>query len=376
MLKRMKVFSLGLGLLGFALTAPQFAVGKAQGPCVDCHTMHNSQNGVELIAAPQGALVNKTGGCIGCHTGSNTGLNNTPYVLSLTANYGSDTLAGGNFRWVQTNDTFGHNVLGVADVDAINTLGMTPPGWNTGFDANGQITMVGSWAQQLTCAGTYGCHGEHGDGSTLIDDFTAISGSHHADDAAIDGSTAAKSFRFLYGIIGYEDSDWEYTNDSTDHNQYYGYDRTNDTPPGVGSEGAKSINYLCAECHGDFHSGAADDKGADTANTAGSAWLRHPTDYDMNNLAITTEYRSYGDGGVGIYNPDVPVATDRAVALAAPVTDVFATAGDAIVNCISCHRAHGSPNADLLRWDYSTCSAGADSAACGCFACHTTKDAG
>lgn len=374
MLKRMKVLSLGLGLLGFALTAPQFAVGKAQGPCVDCHTMHNSQDGADLIAAPQGALVNKTGGCVGCHTGANSG-GNIPYVFSATATYGTNTLAGGNFRWVVAgDDTAGHNVVGLNSSDA--TLGETPPGWNSAFDANTQVTEAGTWTTQLTCAGTYGCHGIHDDGSgTVVDDFTAISGSHHADDAAIDGSTAAKSFRFLYGIIGYEDSDWEYTNDSTDHNQYYGYDRTNDTPPGIGSEGAKSINYLCAECHGDFHSGAADDKGADTANTAGSAWLRHPTDYDMNNLA-GTEYASYGDGGVGVYNPDVPVATDRAAALAAPIDDVFATAGDAIVNCISCHRAHGSPNADLLRWDYSTCEAGTNDAACGCFACHTTKDAG
>ncbi|MBU4262708.1 MAG: hypothetical protein KKC76_12705 [Proteobacteria bacterium] len=372
MIKKMKVFSLGLGLVGLALMAPQLVGAKAQGPCVDCHTMHNSQDGAAIVVAgPQGALVNKSGGCVGCHTGANSG-GNIPYVFSTAATYGTDTLAGGNFRWVVAgDDTVGHNVVGLNSVDA--TLGETPPGWNATFDANTELNgAAATWTAQLTCAGTNGCHGIHEDGGS-VDDFTAISGSHHADDSSIDGSTAAKSFRFLYGIIGYEDSDWEYTKSSSDHNQYYGYDRTNDTPPASGSEGAKGINYLCAECHGDFHSGAADDKGADTANTAGSAWLRHPTDYDMNNLP-GTEYSAYGTDGT--YLPLIPVATDRTAALAAPVSDVNATAGDAIVNCISCHRAHGSPYADLLRWDYSTCEAGADDAACGCFACHTTKDAG
>ncbi len=47
-----------------------------------------------------------------------------------------------------------------------------------------------------------------------------------------------------------------------------------------------------------------------------------------------------------------------------------------IVTCLSCHRAHGSPYADLLRWDYDTMIAGnaGDATGKGCFVCHTTKD--
>jgi hypothetical protein len=374
MIKKMKVFSLGLGLIGVALMAPELVVGKATGPCVDCHTMHNSQDGADLFDSPSGALTN--GGCIGCHTGTNASGGNIPYVLSSVApTYGTNTLAGGNFYWVLTDDTTGHNVVGLDGVNDTSdaVLGFDPPGFNADFDANTRLNGGdAAWTTQLTCAGTNGCHGEHDDGGVDVDDFTAISGSHHADDSAIDGSTTAKSFRFLYGIIGYEDSDWEFETAANNHNQYYGYDRTTDTAPAAGSEGAKSINYLCAECHGNFHSGAGD-LGADSGDDANSAWLRHPSDYDMNNLA-GTEYSDYG--GDGTYQPLVPVATDRAAALAAPVSNVFSNAGDAIVNCISCHRAHGSPYADLLRWDYDDCDAGADNAACGCFQCHTTKDAG
>jgi len=374
MIKKMKVFSLGLSLVGLALMAPQLVGAKAQGPCVDCHTMHNSQNGVDLYDSPGGALTN--GGCIGCHTGTNVSGGNIPYVLSSGApTYGTNTLAGGNFYWVLTDDTTGHNVVGLDGTNDTSdaVLGFDPPGFNPNFDANTQVNGGNAaWTTQLTCAGTNGCHGQHQVGGVDVDDFTAISGSHHADDSAIDGTTTAKSFRFLYGIIGYEDSDWEFETSSNNHNQYYGYDRTNDTPPAAGSDAAKSINYLCAECHGNFHSGAGD-LGADTGDDAASAWIRHPTDYDMNDLT-GSEYLDYG--GDGTYQPLVPVATDRTAALAAPLSNVFANNGDAIVNCISCHRAHGSPYADLLRWDYDDCDAGSDNAACGCFQCHTTKDAG
>lgn len=374
-----KALTVCVGLMGVAFLAPDSVRGKATGPCVDCHTMHNSQDGADLFGSPSGALTND--GCIGCHSGTNVSGGNIPYVLPVSGGsvtYGTNTLAGGSFYWVLTDDATGHNV---AQLDGTNdspdgTIGLTPPGWNADFNANTQVTEAGTWGTQLTCAGTYGCHGEHEiAGYTVVDDFTAISGSHHADDSAIDGSTTAKSFRFLYGIIGNEDADWEFTNSSTDHNQYYGYHRANDTPPVVGSDGAKSINYLCAECHGNFHSGAGD-LGADTGDTAASAWLRHPTDYDMNVLDAGSEYASYG--GTGTYQVIAPVATDRTTAgvVTVTVSNVFANAGDAIVNCISCHRAHGSPYADLLRWDYGTCESGTDNAACGCFECHTTKDAG
>ncbi|MDD2558383.1 MAG: cytochrome c3 family protein, partial [Desulfuromonas sp.] len=53
--------------------------------------------------------------------------------------------------------------------------------------------------------------------------------------------------------------------------------------------------------------------------------------------------------------------------------------GKDMVMCLSCHRPHGSPYADMLRWDYSAQISGEPSPSethTGCFFCHTTKDDG
>ncbi len=357
---------------------------RVQGPCVNCHTMHNSQNGAAVVSnGPYRALTK--GDCVGCHTGTFPDGKNIPYILSDSGapSYGSfgisgNTLAGGNFYWVARdggNDpTKGHNVVYLADEDT--NIGKTPPGWdNANFPAAGDSNQLvaggeASWSKQLTCAGKYGCHGKHED----EDDFRSISGAHHADDSTIDGSTVGKSFRFLYGVIGIEDSDWEYQPTSTEHNQYYAVDRADTFIDNPANADPKSINYLCAECHGHFHSGVGNSDGADDEDsTVGSPWIRHPSDFDMNNVK-TKEYGNYPGpfGSAGTYWPAAPVGSDD---LSAGVrSQVLQTDDDAIVLCISCHRAHGSPYADLLRWDYGECNASSGSAGnCGCYACHTTK---
>ncbi len=353
------LFCLGLLLL------PVPGMAKVTGQCAQCHTMHNSQGGapmaVDIAGNPQTAP-NQTllrYGCVACHTGTNDGTNNIPYVNSTTApTYGADgttgnTLAGGNFYWVAAaggaSDAMGHNVAsdGLATQDA--TLGNTPPG------GTGPLTS------QLTCAGTTGCHGDR----TKDSDFGAMSGTHHADDSVIDGTTVARSYRFLDGVLGLEDPDWEYLPTATSHNQYKGFDRTSDTELAVGS-----ISNLCAHCHNDFHDGSGNVGGtAPAANPFSSPWVRHPTDFDMGNTAAGSEYRNYGGAGVNAYVVAAPVAS-------VDVSTVLSTVtfnDDTIVTCISCHRAHGTPYPDLLRWDYSSISAGGGGSG-GCFECHTTKN--
>ncbi len=333
-----------------------------QGLCVDCHTMHNSQggfqvaNGTVYVGGPIPGLLNTD--CIGCHTGVNDGTNPTPYVYStLPPNYGTNgfgtdgnTLAGGNFYWVTQNDDRGHNVLGVASQDG--TLGTTPPGGT-------------AMLQQLHCAGTYGCHGDSG----IVDDIKSLLGAHHSDDSIIDGSTVGKSYRFLKGVLGYEDRDWEFQPTPSEHNQYKGVDRTSET-----EVDPSTISGFCARCHGDFHSGQNISGGI-----WGSPWLRHPTDYDLGNTDATSEYRDYPGvlvgqtiNGVtyttGTYAPEVPLGS---VDVSAPKSTVTFN-GDAIITCITCHRAHGSPYPKGLRWDYWGWPG--NGKLNGCNACHTTKD--
>jgi hypothetical protein len=376
MSSKRNVIMLGLLLLGFICWLPGSAMAKVAGQCADCHTMHNSQDGADVVGTgPFNALTK--GDCVGCHTGTNTEGHNIPYVDDSTGtpNYGAsdfgtdgDTLAGGSFYWLRTDlDSYGHNVVGIKATDG--DIGQTPPGFDATFSANGQVGST--WASnQLTCAGTYGCHGNH----TNADDFADISGAHHADDSTIDGSTVGKSFRFLNGILGLEDPEWEFTPTTALHNQYKGDGRSDDT-----ATDTSTISYLCAECHGIFHSGAGD-SGKDGADLGGadfgSPWLRHPTDFDLGD-ATGAEYADYpGDFGTaqGDYSVVAPVGSADVSAVLSTVTTGSAD-GTAIVTCISCHRAHGTPYADLLRWDYAAnCNVGDTDQDCGCFACHTTKD--
>ncbi len=353
-----KGMKLMLALVAVGCMLPGAAYARVSGQCSNCHTMHNSQDGDVFpgnTATPNEALT--IGDCQGCHTGANSGaVGSVPMVQGTAApTYGTNTLAGGSFWWVsQTGgDATGHNVAGFAGVDGDLA---TPPGDS------------GSFANQLTCAGTQGCHGDR----TVTGDFAAISGSHHADDTTITGANSGTSYRFLNGILGIEDADWEFTatDGTVDHNQYYGVARTADT-----EDDTDTISALCADCHGEFHSGAGD---LGTARDAGfsSPWIRHPTDIDMN--AVGGEYAAYNDptGTNGNeYSVVAPVASNN---MANGVLDsVLDAPGDAVVTCISCHRAHGTPNDDLLRWDYSTVQAhttATDDNNDGCFICHTTKD--
>jgi len=337
---------------------PGHTLAKVEGLCSNCHTMHHSQNGGVLSewgeSGPYKALL--INDCLGCHMGTNDGTNQTPHVFSSTAPTYGDTgtegncLAGGNFYWVtQANgDVAAHNVAGLANADV--TLS-TPPGFDgTYTDYEGNAAGEGSWAagQQVTCAGTYGCHGHH----NIDDSVKAIYGGHHAAGSTIDGSSVGNSYRFLMGILGMEDTDWEYQPTSTAHNQYYGVDR------GAVPD-RQTINYLCAECHGDFHS----------ISGAGSSspWLRHPTDFDMGNTGTSSEYRNYPGDVSHTYSVVAPVANTDVSSVISTVTFT----DDTIVTCISCHRAHGTPYFKLMRWDYKNWPGGGTN---GCNICHTEKD--
>lgn len=310
------------------------------GACSDCHTIHNSQGDVlvayklnttysgfvEDIYPNEMLLVSD---CVGCHTstGSSTIVSSVPIIFNTGAF--SSPLAGGNFSYVRTDDAYGHNVSGIKTSDL--TLGFTPPG---GSD-------MGS---QLTCAGALGCHGDR----TAGDNYTAMSMAHHKDDTGgITGTSVGLSYRFLNGVLGKEDSNWEQDNINTSHNEYKGSSSTS----------SDTISYLCAQCHGKFHTWQG---GALEVGTA-SPWLRHPTDIV---LPGSGEYSSYLT-----YSMIVPVA--RPDTDTVPVTSQVIPGTD-IVMCLSCHRAHASPNFKMLRWDVKSTSL--STAISGCNVCHTSKN--
>jgi len=269
--------------------------------------------------------------CLGCHSspGSETIENKTPIVYN-TGGYPSRPLAGGNFYWVAQGsayDQMGHNIYRVSSAD-------------------GQLTEAPGNEGKVSCAGCHlslaaspennsykknGCEGCH------------LEVSHHKE---------TKAYRFLAGckggsyyVEGVGDENWEQSPTSQNHNVYQGGDNLGYTW-GTHLNTTNSISAFCAGCHVKFHLGSY--------IGSQSPWLRHPIDIL---LPQTGEY--------GEYNPNTAYSNQAPVAYQNPASPSRA---EAVVMCLSCHRAHGSPYSDILRWDYDTM--GQDE---GCLTCHTQK---
>ncbi len=339
-------------------------LAKVTGECVNCHTMHNSQGGADMATfggetGPNNALTR--GSCVGCHSNTTSdtikvlGSSRIPVVYNTVPPV--KELAGGNFYWVITNGMeYGHNVLSIPDMPS---------------DELTKAPGIPLSADDPTCGG---CHRK-------IDDCTSCHmPAHHADDSTpIVGETGGW-YRFLDpgsyfhdgagGVEGLEELDWEQTKDELKHNEYKGGVLTSSGGHGVD----KSMSDYCAGCHQKFHD-------TDFVGTS-SPWLRHPNNYALP-ADTDKEYYLYNtqDGGStkGPYNPEAPVARPVLTGYTEPSSTV--TPGTDQVFCLSCHRPHGTPYKDILRWAYDpddggvieagTTGAGAGT---GCFICHTTKD--
>lgn len=339
---------------------PKLTLATVTGPCANCHTMHNSQDGgANMLSGqtgPQDLLLK--GDCMGCH-----GIGTSKIVLLGTSEvpqvYHSDAtgdLAGGNFKYIDTGgDNRGHNVVELGNPE--ETLS-EPPGHHS----------PSSIEVNITCSGITGCHGKRSSGQIL-------KGAHHKNvDGKLDTADQVyNSYRFLYGVKGYENTTGSYkwqNYDKDNHNEYFGAT----TPMTFGgncsichtAQGVQPTNHtisgFCGTCHREFHTVSG--IGGDTS----TPFERHPTDVI---LPASGEYANYN--GVGNqYSVQAPVARttvpDSIGNTVTPATDV--------VMCLSCHMAHASNYPDMLRWDYDTIIADGGTNNNGCFICHTKKDDG
>jgi len=345
-----------VGWLGLLWPSGAAAGGMTGGDCADCHVMHASQSGDDSLPTHAFLL---TSSCLGCHSGdNNAGGTSTPLVL--TASGAPKSLAGGDFRYINSGgDAYGHNTRELGNPEGI-IANATPPGWEAGFAAHGQVGDGGGWGlSKLSCSGVWGCHGLH--------TAAEVNGSHHnnlnrgADGQATgEDGVPGKGYRFLNGIKGWEDDVYEYNVFNTPangaHNIYYGEVRTADT-----ASNTQTISYFCAECHGIFHGGAGTDGVSNTSFA--TPWVRHPVDIVMPTTA-GTEYEHYTT-----YRVDTPIGSSDVTDNTMDLT----TATDRIVMCLSCHRAHASPYPSSLRWDPTLIRSGEHNTN-GCFACHSHKD--
>ena len=342
------------------------AIAKVKGLCSNCHTMHASQSpwpsewGSKSQLPKEYLLVTD---CIGCHS-SNTsstyydlGGCKVPVVLYTGASAPTQYLAGGNFWWVKEelggDDAKGHNVflgeddsLPEAPGNSVGTCGTNACHINLSEPYSGS-DMV------FVLNGKYGCQGCH------------LNVKHHANDHANFESGLVDSadkgwYRFLSGhgftgegVKGYEYKDWEAAPGGTAHNEYIG----DATATGYGftqSGGAgDGVTAFCTGCHGNFSHGG---------QGSSSPWKMHPSDAV---IPATGEYQYYTT-----YNPLVPVARPSSFDFSsAPSSTV--TPGKDMVMCLSCHRPHGSPYPDILRWNYQGWPGSGTN---GCNVCHTEKD--
>jgi len=322
------------------------------GSCSGCHTMHNSQNGEAVATGDDGSTTSSTPNptltistCIGCHNG---GVSAAPNIFGAT--YGTNTTAGGTFsQSVATTNSKQHNVQ-----DLVAASMQTDEDVNTaGTPGNGGDSTLTVGLTELNCAGATGCHGDHSQTGSAA----GIKGFHHASRTA---DRSSKGYRFLQasggtaiegkGSVSIGTTGWEINQPSSGtevHNVY-------------NADSGTSISTLCAQCHGEFHG---------TGDTGSSSpFQRHPTEN-----AIPVAWDSIGTGVTIDYanNPFAFSGTDFTTA-ATNVAYSDTLADNPKVACVSCHRAHGTPNDDLLRFDYSTMVAGG-AGTTGCLGCHTAQ---
>jgi predicted CXXCH cytochrome family protein len=316
---------------------------SVSGPCVNCHTMHNSQGGSAMATDTAdgdpgyGSLTRGT--CGGCHTNTDSGdplLDDYPRVMT-TGNSDTVQLAGGYFT----------NISGQSDDHSNTEHSIDSTHLPEGYVASASNYVGSDWyigdTEGLQCAGAAGCHGNETD----TDPAKAIAGGHHAN--TLKGGNTG--YRMLQvgsdAVVGTGASDYEKAlnaaPDAADPRNYYS---------ATASADGGSISRFCGKCHGDFH-------GNEVSGNTGvydSAWVRHPSDEIIPTEWAIQTLTNY-DSLDWKYNP---VGTVNAVAPAN---------GNMYVTCLSCHRAHGSAYNDILRFVYADQCADGTSVN-GCLGCH------
>lgn len=256
------------------LALPMVASAGIVGDCVDCHTMHNSEQGAPVamkgLTATDPATINAAGNmnllrndCIGCHAQDLAGDKivtavGGSLIPQVAHSDVSGNLAGGNFKALMDGtDRNGHNIVDFFAADADNAY--AAPG-----DLRTHTFAPGDGTVGFTCAGAVGCHGTRSqmisgvtnpnntinplvgntDGSDGADFWTftqkrqgmaAITGAHHNNEGQTsrnpaqnvagvhDGEKVAAGYRFIPGLKGFGNTvaPWQ-NNSATSHNEYYG----------------------------------------------------------------------------------------------------------------------------------------------------------
>ncbi|MFZ3138942.1 MAG: cytochrome c3 family protein [Thermodesulfovibrionales bacterium] len=327
-----------IALLSLVLTYG-FANAAVTGTCVTCHTMHDSQNGVSDLGTTGQQPYLTLYSCLACHVSGGAALAPKIDGTANASGVGAGALstAGGDYDVGAADQDTRHDIV------AGDVWVKTPPGYTAGL----------TWASnKVTCEGTYGCHGKHGTSPDL-----GVHGMHH-------GTSTA--FRWLYvqagntgaagTLVGGKESSIYEAGGATsgNHNVYDG-------------DGTDSISAFCGNCHGNFHGSA------NTTDTGTSPFKRHPTDEEalITNIVATLFTPTNAELN------ETPFAFTTAQIAGMLTTDMTTgtayTTANGKASCMSCHRAHGTTQKDILRFTYSTMNAGNSTNNNGCETCHVAQ---
>jgi hypothetical protein len=245
-------------LAGVAILVPTAAEAAVKGTCVNCHTMHNMQDGATVTTATTEQLLNQD--CVGCHTGNSNNANGIDAAAPNAPQVGNAANATWNAAgYFATGTSAGvHNVRdSISGLTSDVNLSVAPGG---SFDAG-----VGG-----TSFGCDDCHG--------------ATGAHHGTPA---------SFRMLRADANNDGTpDGSTVTPETNDTQYGNKDATGATYNGP------TMNQFCADCHGGFH--------GDTLTGSPSPFTRHPTTNSTTAVDANAKYSFTGTA-------NVPVGTSNGV---------------------------------------------------------------
>ncbi|MCK4739292.1 MAG: hypothetical protein KAT46_05025 [Deltaproteobacteria bacterium] len=377
------------------IATPAMAVHKGSGglACGSCHTMHNSQGGATLGGTPTAILLRGTGTtsdfCLSCHADTGVASNNDivynallaattpPSVYLETAPFALGATdfslvgAGGDFSGTGLWNGITFVADGAASIDtghSLNAAG-TPPG-----------ATVPAVMPSLQCTN---CHDPHGTNVTTasVNVYRNLRANIAEQGNAVgDWTTLGNTLEFITdlgdsytGGVNAGDNSAP-TGNALGGNIWPVYQGLNNNVYST------SFSYFCTQCHGAWHEDQNNDGIVDN-NASGVDWTRHPvgtqltgdgtaTSSSGNTIIDLTNYATWGAG-----TGNLPVATGSGVAGGTGAYDQTAPATDEVF-CLSCHFAHGGPNSDGLRWDYTTAVVSGNQTGLamavgqGCNACH------
>jgi predicted CXXCH cytochrome family protein len=364
--------------------------------CDDCHLTHPGG-----AVPPSGSLLKNpavTDLCLRCHRAPANAAYRAPAVMTADgAPSGGTALPAGDFYWSSVDPKKGHNP-GKSRGAPSSLLPSDPV---LAAAPGGRFP-----AEDFDCVSCHDPHDRFGgkvaawrqlkrrvNGIVHTGNETAAKGVETG--GGSEGPTAAGYEPLLSNSRG-DVQGIDYVNARKDGNPLEGADLFKAEGDGNKNVYRGGFSSFCSACHGDFHGGAetrTDDNGR---TRAAGGWVRHPANLAMNETGTRYGIAAYtaavinaqginpNPAGYDWRYPLVKAETDFSVKSGVPsANDPATAAGTDRIACLTCHRAHASPYANMTRWDvraHSFLAAGGrdftgavapgDNPAYGCGKCH------